>query len=253
MKIPFPGKPANLSFMKLPILALVAACLIQPLQAQSRRPERKSLLDSDPSVVYLVQALKKPVELTVIKEAPVFSDKEGSHRLGTLKANQTVRLEAITDKNYRVRGQGTREGISGWVAPWAFSSTDPDFVAHLKQLYERQIMVQKLIADKQVAVGMTLEEVSICKGKPTKTNLRKTASGQSGRWEFIEYDDVKNYVTEIDRTTGQSYRRLVSVTRVEKGKLAVEFENDLVTAVEESEDHQGGNVRIIVPPLIYHW
>ncbi|HEX7261482.1 MAG TPA: hypothetical protein VF258_06670 [Luteolibacter sp.] len=239
--------------MKLPVLLLVAACLIQPLQAQSGRPERKSLLDADPTVVYLEQTLKKPVELTVIKEAPVFSDKEGSHRLGTLKTNQTVRLEAITDKNYRVRGQGTREGVSGWVAPWAFSSTDPDFVLHLKQLYERQIMVQKLIAEKQVAVGMTLEEVSICKGKPTKTNLRKTASGQSGRWEFIEYDDVKNYVTEIDRTTGQAYRRLVNVTRVEKGKLAVEFENDLVTAIEESEDHQGGNVRIIVPPLIYHW
>ena len=80
-----------------------------------------------------------------------------------------------------------------------------------------------------------------------------TASGQSGRWEFIEYEDVKNYVTEIDRTTGQSYRRLVNVTRVEKGKIAVEFENDLVTAVEESEDHQGGNVRIIVPPLVFRW
>ena len=55
-----------------------------------------------------------------------------------LKANQTVRLEAITDKIYRVRGQGTRDGISGWVAPWAFSSTDPDFVANLKNLYTRQ-------------------------------------------------------------------------------------------------------------------
>ena len=239
--------------MKLEILTVIVACLVLPLQAQSKRPERKSLLDADPEVVYLEQALKKPLDLKVIKEAPVFSDKEGSVRLGTLKANQSVRVEAITEKNYRVRGQGTRDGISGWVAPWAFSSTDPEFVANLKLLYDRQIQVQKLIAAKSVAVGMTLDEVTLSKGKPTKTSLRKTATGQSGRWDFIEYEDVKNYATEIDRATGQTYRRLVSVTRVEKGKTGVEFENDVVTAVEESEDHQGGNVRIIVPPLFFRW
>lgn len=239
--------------MKLEILAVAALGLMQPMQAETKRPERKSLLDVDPNVVYLGQTLKKPVELRVVKEAPVFSDKDGSHRLGTLKADQTVRLEAITDKIYRVRGQGTRDGISGWVAPWAFSSNDPDFVANFKLLYERQIQVQELIAAREIAVGMTLDEVSLSRGMPTKTSLRKTAQGQSGRWEFIDYEDVNNYVTEIDRLTGQAYRRLVSVTRVEKGKTAVEFENDAVTAVEESENRQGGNVRIIVPPLVFRW
>lgn len=239
--------------MKLEILTVIVACLVLPLQAQTKRPERKSLLDADPEVVYLDQALKKPLDLKVIKEAPVFSDKEGNVRLGTLKANQTVRVEAITEKNYRVRGQGTRDGIAGWVAPWAFTSTDPEFVANLKLLYDRQIQVQKLIAAKSVAVGMTLDEVALSLGKPTKTSLRKTATGQSGRWDFIEYEDIKNYATEIDRTSGQTYRRLVSVTRVEKGKTGVEFENDVVTAVEESEDRQGGNVRIIVPPLFFRW
>ena len=235
------------------ISAIVAAMLVLPMQAQIKRAERKSLLDADPSVVYMDQALKKPVELKVVKEAPVFSDKEGKQRLGTLKADQTVRLEAITDKIYRVRGQGTRDGISGWVAPWAFSSTDPQFVANLKQLYDRQIQVQTLIANKQLAAGMTLDEVTLAIGKPTKTSLRKTATGQSGRWEFIDYEEIKNYVTEVDRATGQTYRRLVSVTQQEKGKTSVEFENDTVTAVEESEDRRGGTVRIIVPPVIFHW
>ncbi len=253
MGIPFFNNTAILHEMKLEILAVIAACLVLPIQAESKRPERKSLLDVDPTVVYLDQALKKPLDLKVVKEAPVFSDKEGKIRLGTLKANQTVRVEAISDRNYRVRGQGTRDGIAGWVAPWAFSSTDPEFVANLKQLYDRQIQVQKLIETKSVAVGMTLDEVSLSQGKPTKTSVRKTATGQSGRWDFIQYEDVKNYATEIDRTTGQTFRRLVSVTRVEKGKTAVEFENDVVTAVEESEDHQGGNVRIIVPPLVFGW
>jgi hypothetical protein len=239
--------------MKLAIFALAAACLAYPLHAETKHAERKSLLDADPEVVYIEPTLKKPINLKVIKEAPVFSDKEGTHRLGTLKADQTVKLEAVTDKIYRVRGQGTHDGISGWVAPWAFSSTDPEFVFNLKQLYERQMQVQALIAAKNVAVGMTLAEVTLSRGNPTKTSVRKTASGQSGRWEFIEYEDVKNYVTEIDRSTGMTYRRLVSVTRVEKGKTVVEFENDAVTAIEESEDHQGGSAKIIVPPVVFHW
>ena len=239
--------------MKLEIFACIAVCMALPLQAQIKRNEKKSLLDSDPTVVYLDQTLPKPIELKVIKAAPVFSDKEGNNRLGTLKADQMVKLEAITEKIYRVRGQGTRDGISGWVAPWAFTSTDPDFVKNLKSLYERQIQVQNLVAEHKIAVGMTMDEVGLSRGKPTKTTVRKTASGQSGRWEFIEYEDVKNYVTEIDRSTGVAYRRLVSVTRVEKGKTAVEFADDVVTAVEESENRQGGEARIIVPPLVFHW
>ncbi len=239
--------------MRLEILALSAIFALLTMSSHAQRSERKSLLESDPSVVYLSQTLPKPIKLKVIKEAPVFSDKEGTHRLGFLKANQTIELEAITDKIYRVRGQGTHDGIAGWVAPWAFSSTDPHFVENLKSLYTRQIQIQELIANQQIAIGMTLSEVELSRGKPTKTSVRRTASGQSGNWEFIEYDDVKNYVTEIDRTTGIAYRRLVSVTQVETGKTRVEFKDDAVTAIEESEDKQGGNVRIIVPPLIFGW
>ncbi len=239
--------------MSLKTLALISFCLCLHAHGEPKSRSSKSLLDSDPDVIYLDQTLKKPIQLTVIKEAPVFSDKNGSTRLGTLKAGQVVPLEAMTEKIYRVRGRGTRDGISGWVAPWAFSSTDPEFVANLKKLYERQTLVQKLIAAKQLAIGMTLDEVTLSRGKPTKTANRKTAEGQSGRWEFIEYEDVKNYVTEIDRSTGIAYRRLVSVTRTEKSKTAVEFENDRVTALEESEDHQGNNTRLIVPPLVFTW
>lgn len=218
------------------------------------RTERRSLLERDPDVVYFEEESPKPVMLGVIKEAPVFSDKEGKVKLGYLKANQTLRLEAMTDRAYKVRGQGTSNGISGWVPPWAFSSKDPKFVENLKLLYARNIQVQKLIAAHQVAVGLTPDEVLKSLGKPTKTTMRKTGEGQSGRWEFIDYEEVNNYVTERDPSTGQLFRRLISTTQIEKGKTAVEFENGLVSAVEESENRQkGGNTRIIVPPLVIGW
>ena len=236
-----------------PGLLLLALALVLPVSGEIKRRERKSLLDSEPGVVYLAQTHDKPVELKVIKEAPVFSDKEGKHRLGTLLANQNVKLEAVTDKIYRVRGQGTNGGIAGWVAPWAFSSEDPQFVVHLKEFYDRQIQVQALIDAKQVAVGMTLDEVSQSRGKPTKTSVRRTEKGESGRWEYIDYDEVKHYITRVDPSTGAVFRQLSHIEQVEKGRTNVEFEDGIVSAIEESEDRQGGNVRIVVPPLVFGW
>ena len=235
------------------IVALLLSCLVLHAGAQVKRGERPSLLESDPDVVYLERTLKEPIELAVIKEAPVFSDKNGSHRLGFLKAAQKVKLEAITEKAYKVRGEGTNGGIAGWVAPWAFTSKDPQFVDNLKKLYSRQIEVQNLIAAHAIAVGMTIDEVALSLGKPTKTSMRRTSSGEAGSWEFIDYEEVKHYVTRIDPATGAIYRQLSHVTQEEKSKTAVEFENGLVTAITESEDRKGGNVRIIVPPLIFGW
>jgi hypothetical protein len=240
--------------MKTALSTLIALCLVVPAPAEIKSSKaRKSLLENDPDVVYLAQTVKTPIELTVIKEAPVFSDKNGKTRIGSIKVNQKVPLEAMTEKAYKVRGQGTRYDISGWVPPWAFSSKDPDFVANLKKLYERQIEVQALIAAKGVAIGMTLDEVSLSKGKPTKTSMRRVATGQSGSWEYIDYETVNHYTTRFDPATGQSYRQFAYSTQEEKGKTVVEFTNDVVSAIEESEDHKGGNVRIIVPPVIFGW
>lgn len=227
---------------------LLGIALPQDAQAQ-----RRSLLDDDPNVVYLNDVLKKPIEVTVVKEAPVFSDYEGKRRLGTLRADQNVVIEAITDKVYRVRGQGLRHGIAGWVPPWAFRSTEPEFVEILKKLYEREMIVKKLIAERRLAIGMTFDEVKRCKGEPNKTSIRRTEQGQSGSWEYIEYEDVNHYTTHIDPVTRRVYRTLSHVTREETGKVAVEFENGLVSAIEKSTQDKPGNVRIIVPPLVFGW
>jgi hypothetical protein len=234
----------------LPLLP-IAFALCFPTEA---RAERKSLLDSEPGVIYLADVVEAPIKLKVIKEAPVFSDKEGKIRLGYLKADQTVELEGMTEKAYRVRGQGrTNNGIVGWVGPHAFSHPQEDFVAKLKQLYDRQIAVNRIIEDKGIAIGMTLDEVDKSRGKPTKTSVRRTAKGEAGSWEYIDYEEVKHYITRIDPVSGQAYRELSHVTREEKGKTVVEFEDGLVTALQEDENHGPGNVRIIVPPLVFGW
>jgi len=216
-------------------------------------PARKSLLDSDPDVIYLDQVFEKPLELIVTKEAPVYSDKNAVRKLGTLKADQKVKLEAITDKAYRVRGQGLHDGISGWVGPWAFTSPDPDFVAHLKQLYDRQMKVKELIEAKELAIGMTLKEVQIVLGEPTKTTMRKTVKGESGQWEYVEYEEIKQYADRVDPVTGTLYRQLISVTREEKERTVVEFEDGYVSALEESKSRKARKVTIVLPQVSCHW
>jgi hypothetical protein len=64
---------------------------------------------------------------------------------------------------------------------------------------------------------------------------------------------VKHYVTRIDPLSGQAFRQFSHITREETGKTVVEFEDGLVTALQEEENKGPGNVRIIVPPLVFGW
>lgn len=233
-------------FKPLPLL-LLALTIAVPAE------QRRSLLDSDPDVVYLDQHLDKPIELRVIKEAPIFSDKEGRRELGTVVADQKVTLEAMTDRAYRVTAATKGNKIKGWVAPWAFASKDPDFVENLKKLYERQLEVAKLIKEEKAAIGMTVDEVSKALGSPTKTKVRQTEKGRTGSWEFIDYEEVPHYTYVRNPTTGEVYRQLAYVTREEKGKTVIEFEDEVVTAIEQSENRGGGDVKIVVPPVIFSW
>jgi hypothetical protein len=243
--------------MKAEIIAIVLAGIVTGDLCAQVRPARKGgLLEQDPDVVYLDHDFDEEFILKVVKDAPVFSDKDGRRRLGKIKANQKVKLEAMTNRAYKVRGKGTRNTIAGWVAPWAFEPTwkDDDFIGNLKKLYTRQQEVKKLVAAGEIAVGMTLDEVQKSLGKPSKTTVRRTGKGRSGTWEYIDYDDVKYYTTVRDPYTGQFYRTLSHVVREEKGHTKVEFKDDVVMAIEESEDREGGgNVRIIVPPMVFGW
>lgn len=238
--------------MKSALVSALLLSLLLPVSAQTKRAERKSLIDRDPDVVHLAEYVKDPIELKVVKDAAVFTDKNGKNKLGILKADQTVVLEAMTDKAYKVRGQGEKNGISGWVGPGNFSSKDPNFVENLKKLHDRQIEVEALIAEKQVAIGMTPDEVSRARGNPTKTSVKQTGKGQSGRWEYIDFEQVEHYNYRRDPVSGQVFRQLSYVTQEEKSKTVVEFENGLVSSLEESEQRRGAP-KIIVPPVVFAW
>ncbi|MEC8941351.1 MAG: hypothetical protein VYC95_01365, partial [Verrucomicrobiota bacterium] len=164
-----------------------------------------------------------------------------------------VTFIGMTEKVYKIRGTAVHGGVSGWVSPKALGSKDKDFVENFKKVYERQKVVRDLIAKHEIAIGMSMEEVSAALGRPTKTKVRQTVKGKTGVWEFIQYEEQDHYQTVRDSLTGRVFRQYSHTTREEIGKVLVEFENEVVTAIEESENNGGGKVKIVTPPLIFGW
>ena len=215
--------------------------------------EKSSLLNSDPDVVYTEEFTDKKIELLVLKPATVYATKKGGRKLGVLKVDTKVTLIGLTGKAYKIRGTATHGGVSGWVSPKALGSKDRDFVENFKKVYERQKVVRDLIARHEVAIGMSVEEVGASLGKPTKTKVRQTIKGKTGVWEFIQYEEQDHYQTVRDPLTGRVFRQYSHTTKEELGKIVLEFEGEVVTAIEETENNEGGKVKIVAPPLVFGW
>ncbi len=232
--------------MKTAILTLIIG---YSLTALSPLIAAESRLNQDPKVVYLENFSKKPLILLTVEKTPIHVSKTGGRRIGYIEEGTKVELLAMDDKAYRIKGAGRNGKIVGWTAPRYLASQDPKFVGNLKKLYERQMLVQELIEKGEVAIGMSLDEVEQVLGKPTKTKVRTTATGKSGTYEYITYEEQEHYAYVRNQQTGQLFRQLTHVTQEETGKISLEFEGDAITAIEESEDQGGGKVRIITPPI----
>jgi outer membrane protein assembly factor BamE (lipoprotein component of BamABCDE complex) len=215
---------------------------------------RKSLLNNDPNVVYLSEHTDSPVFLTTTRSTPVYSTKKGTHKLGTYPANTKLQLLAIGGENaYRVKGKAKHSTVSGWVSPKLLTSSEKDFRTKLQSFYERTLIVRDLIANNDVAIGMTLDEVRESLGEPTKTEVKQTRKGDSGKWEYIVAIEEKHYRTVIDPRSGQTYRQLSHITTEEKERTTLEFEDNVVTSVTRKKNNGPGQVRIIPVPLIFGW
>jgi len=231
------------------LIVILTALAVQQAAAEPRR----SLLDSDPEVIYLKDHVAEPVILLVEKPANVYATKKGGTRLGVFNEGTKVELIGMTDKVYRVKGKARHAGVIGWVNPKLLSSENKNFIANLKSFYQRQILVNELVANEDIAIGMTLDEVSKSIGEPTETEVRQTIKGQSGKWDYIICEEQKHYRTVIDPKTRIAYRQLTHITTEEKSRTTVEFEHNVVTAITRKENKGPGKVRMVPIPIIFHW
>ncbi len=238
--------------MKAFCLVLLALCTTQAAQAQSVTSSprnRSSLATVEPGTFAVEGMTPKPIVLKVQLEAPVYPTSKFQGALGSFAPGTLVTLLAMSETAYRVRGRARHGDVAGWVHKTDLLSADPNLSANLKKLYERTKLVDELIQRKQVALGMTSQEVQASMGKPSRKSSKITAAGKEERVEYAIYDQVPQTSTSLN-SFGQLVQTVVYV-RVEVGTLSLSFKDDVVSTIEESKGNPlGGGGAITVPPPI---
>ena len=199
--------------------------------------------------IYLEDLLVKPARLATIADAPIYYHNDLARYLGTLKKGQIVELQAVSDKAYRVRGMAQQGQVAGWVDPKFLNPLKNDFLDNLKQNAARLEQVKALIAKGEVAINMTPEEVQQSLGKPTKKTSHVDASGRADVWEFIRYERIPQET--VGRDLNGNFVSTITYIKVPSGKLSVNFANNLVTSLEQTEGslEKGATAKIVPAPF----
>lgn len=203
-----------------------------------------SNLPREVGAIYLEDLALKPLKLATTVDSNVASKPADGRYLGTIRKGSPVELLAVLDNLARVRGQAQQGGVAGWVELKSITPLKAEFLDSLRQNAKRKAEVDALIANGEVALNMTPDEVSAALGKAQKKTSKLDAGGRKETWEFVRYARVPQDTTGYTRDG-----RLVTTTvyiKVPAGKLTVNFENNLVTTLEQSE----GNTDVQAVPRI---
>lgn len=232
------------------IIATVVAGIvgwISILPSPGAAPQReKSSLSREPGAIYFEDFTDKRVELLAIRQDPIYATAQRKRALGVLKKSRKVIVLAMTEKQYMIRGMALHGQVKGWVFPSSLASLDKEFVANLRALYERQKVVEDLIKNHQIALGMTTEEVIASMGKPGRKHSKLDKGGRKDVYDYVTFERIPQYQTRRD-AYGNLIRQKYYI-KVESGKLSVTFKNEVVQSIEETEGNPlGGDGAKIVP------
>lgn len=224
------------------------AALLLALLAAAPAPAQKSGLGREKGAVYVEDFTDAPVTLRLREAAPAYTDLTAQRSVGSLLGGQEVALIAFSDKACRVRGRAAHDTIVGWVGMKFLEAKDASLFDRLKQAAARQKQVDALIAKKEVAIGMTPDEVIQSLGRPDEETTSLTKDKADGSFSYITYDRLPQRHLVRDR-----YGRLVQTVtyiKVETGRLTVVFEGGAVSGVQTTKGRPNwNNARIVVPPI----
>lgn len=231
-------------------MKVLPLCLAALLLGVTARAGTSGAVIREDGAIYLEDLLIKPARLATVADAPIYYHIDLGRYLGTLKKGQIVELQAVSDSAYRVRGVAQQGQVAGWVEPKFLNPLKKDFLENLKQNAARRDEVLALIAKGEVAINMTPEEVMRAVGKPSKKTSRLDAKGREDVWEFVRYQSIPQEA--VGRDQFGNLVKSVTYIKVPVGKLAVTFNNNLVTALEQSEGtlEKDAQVKIIPAPFV---
>lgn len=249
--------------MKTPRIAPLVLFLLLfavAANAQLRRPgivtiEREdrttSRLVQEDGAIYLEGMVAGDVVCKTESAAPVYSTLSANRWLGNLIPGEKAVLLAVSDKAYRIRARAKQGQIAGWVSKAAVSGLPQQFEDNLRRIHERWVVVKKLIEEKQVALGMTVDEVAASIGPPDKRSSKITNEGRTDVLEYISYERVPQTGITYD-----AFGNAIPTTQyveVPNGRVTIEFVNNTVTSIEETEgiDLAQNGIYPVVPQPIF--
>lgn len=211
-----------------------------------------SRLSREPGAIYLEDILDKPVMLKVLRPTSVFLQLDGKRNIGILIPGLDVELIAMSQKAYRVRGKAQHDQVAGWVRPSDLDGMTDNFKENLEKLYQRAVLVEDLINNQQVALGMTMREVARSLGEPTETTSKLDKDGRKDTYEYVTYKKVPIYGDPVRGVNGQVYSSM-TYAKVETGRVTISFEDEMVKSIEESERQPTSAAVRVVPAPILLW
>lgn len=251
-------------------MRMAAVLLLAGLAAAMARP-----IVREPGAIYLSDFHDRLPRYRLIAPAPCYFEATMKRYAGTLRFPQAVQLDAISaDGMLRVRGNAQQGGVAAWIEPQYVTGLPENYLQIALQAEQRRRQVEELIAQGEVAIGMTLEEVGRSLGKPQKRSSRTSREGATQTFEYIKYKLIpqtvytpayvqsltgyrpepgKKLETVVVRS-GYGYDASTVYVKVPVGTVTVGFVNGLVETVEESEGTlAGANASLVVPPVNLVW
>ncbi len=229
----------------------------------------------EPGVIYLSDFHEKLPRFRLVAPAPCYFEASMQRYAGTLRFPQAVQLDAISAQGLlRVRGNAKQGGVAAWIEPQYVTGLPENYLEIATRAEQRRREVEELIARKEVAIGMSLDEVTRSLGKPQKRSSRTGREGSTQTYEYIKYELIPQtlytpaYVQSITGVRPDPRVRLETVVvrggygydastiyvKVPVGTITVGFVNGLVETVEQSEGTlAGANASIVVPPVNLVW
>lgn len=224
----------------------------------------------EPDAIYLSDFGQKPLSLKLLRPANSYFDTAMTRYAGTLRFPQVVKVEAFTPTVCRIRGNAQQGGVAAWIPYADLEGLPPGFLGTLQKADERRKTVESLIAKNEVALGMTVDEVSRSLGKPQKKSSRADKDGLVQVYEYIKYDLVPQTVygpgttqTVIPNPQDPKNPQVVTQTgytsntiyvKVPVGTLKVSFKDGLVDSLDQSEGTlAGAQPTIVAPPINIVW
>jgi len=232
---------------KILTLALALGFFVMAHSAQA------SPILREPGAIYLSDLSEKPLRLPLKAPTRATFEATQTRYAGTLRFPQQVEIQAVKGDLFRVRGIAQQGQILGWIPIESVADVPENFVADLELAEERRLIVADLIAQNEVALGMTEQEVGLSLGRPQKTTKRADAQGSEQIWEFVRFQLVPQQTTVIGpggvATIGTTW------VKVPVGTLTVTFTDGLVSALDQTEGNilQGNQVSVVAPPIFVYW